>query len=175
MYGFFGTPPVKSFFFPIVPVIRITLEEIVVQQVADFEEQVGVDPTAVEDLVGVLAREAELAGEPGDGAPLPVEFLLDEIADVRFFVHCVCLWWSLAQWANKMGGNYCCLPVLKASANALAKNKQNSPRPNDVSLSQTYSSFAKFCRFFKTKNKSVKARYYMFIFLFLSILFVPQK
>lgn len=96
--------PVNSFFFPVVPVIRITLEEIVVQQVADFEEQVGVDPAAVEDLVGVLAGEAELAGEPGDGAPLPVEFLLDEIADVRFFVHCVCLWWSLARWANKMGG-----------------------------------------------------------------------
>lgn len=89
--------PVNSFFFPAVPVIRITLEEIVVQQVADFEEQVGVDPAAVEDLVGVLAREAELVGEPGDGAPLPAEFLLDEVADVRFFVHCVCLWWSLAR------------------------------------------------------------------------------
>ena len=34
--------PVNSFFFPVVPVIRITLEEIVVQQVADLEEQVGV-------------------------------------------------------------------------------------------------------------------------------------
>lgn len=89
--------PINSFFFPVVPVIRITLEEIVVQQVADFEEQVGVDPAAVEDLVGVLAREAELAGEPGDGAPLPVEFFFNEVADVRFFVHCVCLWWSLAR------------------------------------------------------------------------------
>ena len=89
--------PVNSFFFPVVPVIRKALEEIVVQQIADFEKQVGVDPAAVEDLVGVLAREAELAGEPGDGAPLPVEFLLDEVADVRFFVHCVCLWWSLAR------------------------------------------------------------------------------
>ena len=107
--AFSETPPQnpeKSFFFPVVPVIRITLEEIVVQQVADFEEQVGVDPAAVEDLVGILAREAELAGKPGDGAPLPAEFLLDEVADVRFFVHCVCLWWSLARWTNKMGENH---------------------------------------------------------------------
>ena len=73
--AFSETPPQnpeKSFFFPAVPVIRKALEEIIVQQVADFEEQIGVDPAAVEDLVGVLAREAELAGEPGDGAPLPV-------------------------------------------------------------------------------------------------------
>ena len=48
----------NSRFFPVVPVIRITLEEIVVQQVADFEEQIGVDPLAAEDLVGVLPRAA---------------------------------------------------------------------------------------------------------------------
>ena len=83
--------------FPFFSPIRKALEEIIVQQIADFEQQVCIDPFSVEDLVGVLAREAELAGEPGDGAPLPVEFLLDEVADVRFFVHCVCLWWSLAR------------------------------------------------------------------------------
>jgi len=34
--------PEKSFFFPAVPVIRITLEEIVVQQVSHLEQQVGI-------------------------------------------------------------------------------------------------------------------------------------
>lgn len=86
-----------SFVFPVVPIIRVAFEEIVIQQVADFEQKVGINPLTAKNLIGVLAREAELAGEPGDGAPLPVEFLLDEVADVRFFLHCVCRWWSLAR------------------------------------------------------------------------------
>ena len=80
-----------------VSVIRKALKEIVVQQIADFEQQVRINPWAVEDFVGVLAREAELAGEPGDAATLAGEFVLDEVADVRFFLHCVCRWWSLAR------------------------------------------------------------------------------
>ena len=43
--AFSETPPqnpVNSFFFPVVPVIRITLEEIVVQQVSHLEQQVGI-------------------------------------------------------------------------------------------------------------------------------------
>ena len=137
-----------------VSVIRKALEEIIVQQIADFEQQVRIDPAAVEDLVGILAREAELAGEPGDGAPLPVEFLLDEVADVRFFVHYVCLWWSLARVGKQNGRNHICLPVLKASANALAVNKQNSPRPNDVSLSPAYPSLLNFADFTRQRIRA---------------------
>lgn len=80
------------------------MEEVIIQQVADFEEQIRVDPFAAEDFVGVLPRVAQLPRQPGDAAPLPCQFLLDEFAYMRFFIHAVCLSWSLARWANKMGG-----------------------------------------------------------------------
>ncbi len=81
--------------FPFVSPIRIALEEVIIQQITNFEQQVRIDPRAVEDLVGVLPRKAELLGEPSDAAPLSYQFFLDEVADVRFFLHCVCRWWSL--------------------------------------------------------------------------------
>jgi hypothetical protein len=40
-------------------------KEIVVEQIADFEEEVGVDPRSIEDFVDVLAREIKLFGKPG--------------------------------------------------------------------------------------------------------------
>ncbi len=45
-------------------------KEIVVEQIADFEEEVGVDPRSIEDFVGVLAGEIKLFGKPGDAAAL---------------------------------------------------------------------------------------------------------
>ena len=101
--------PVNSFFFPVVPVIRITLEEIVVQQVADFEEQVGVDPRAVEDLVGVLPRAAQLRGQPSDGKPSAGQFSLDEMSDVGFFFHAFAVWKASLCGQTKRRNRFCLL------------------------------------------------------------------
>jgi len=53
-----------------VSVIRKALKEIIIQNVADFEQQISVNPLAVKNLVSVLSRATELLGQPGDGAPL---------------------------------------------------------------------------------------------------------
>lgn len=76
-----------SFVFPVVSVIRVAFEEIVIQQVADFEQKVGINPLTAEDLIGVLPRIAQLYGKPCDASPLPCQFCLDEFPYVRFFVH----------------------------------------------------------------------------------------
>lgn len=76
-----------SFVFPVVPIIRVAFEEIVIQQVADFEQKVGVNPLTAKNLIGVLPRIAKLCGKPCDASPLPCQFCLDEFPYVRFFVH----------------------------------------------------------------------------------------
>lgn len=38
-----------------ISVIRKALKEIIVQNVADFQQQIGVNPFAVEDFVGILS------------------------------------------------------------------------------------------------------------------------
>ena len=43
-----------------ISILRKTLEEIVIQNIADFQQQIGVNPFAVEDFVGVLPRTAQL-------------------------------------------------------------------------------------------------------------------
>ena len=63
-----------SDFVPLLPPLRKALKEIVIQQIADFEQQIGVNPLAVKDFVGVLAGATELLGQPRDAAPLPCQF-----------------------------------------------------------------------------------------------------
>ena len=75
------------FWFPFFPPLRKALEEIIIQNIANFQQQIGINPFAVEDFVGVLSRAAELLGQPGDAASLPSQFCLDEFPYVRFFVH----------------------------------------------------------------------------------------
>lgn len=87
-----------------ISVIRIALKEIVIQQIADFQQQIGVDPFAVKNLISVLPRTTELLGQPRDAAPLPGQFCLDEFPYVRFFSHRFAFAGSLARWANKTGG-----------------------------------------------------------------------
>lgn len=60
-------------------------EEIVVEGVADFEEDIGVNPFAAHDFVEVLAGVADLLRQPGDGPPLPHEFGPDKLPDVKIF------------------------------------------------------------------------------------------
>ena len=50
--------------------LRKALKEIIIQNVADFEQQIGVNPFAVENLVGVLPRATESLGQPSDATPL---------------------------------------------------------------------------------------------------------
>ena len=69
-------------------------EEVVVEGVADFEEDIGVDPFAAHDLVEVLAGVADLLRQPGDASSLPRKLRFDGFPDVKGFdwgsvvVHC---------------------------------------------------------------------------------------
>ena len=67
--------------------MRKILEEIVIQQIANLEQQVGVYPFAAENLVHVLTRIVQLLGHPCDGASLLFGFGLDELAYMYFFFH----------------------------------------------------------------------------------------
>lgn len=71
----------------LLPPFRKAFEEIIIQNVADFQQQIGVNPFAVKNLVSVLPRATELLGQPGDATPLLDQYCLDEFSYVRFFVH----------------------------------------------------------------------------------------
>ena len=143
--------------FPFVSPIRIALEEVIIQQITNFEQQVRIDPRAVEDLVGVLPRKAELLGEPSDAAPLSYQFFLDEVADVRFFLHCVCRWWSLARVGKQNGRNrFDCLLETEGSAKPVKANNQQTAHALRREPFATYSSFTSNLPIFGLENKSVK-------------------
>ena len=76
-----------SSFVSLLPPFRKALKEIIIQNVADFEQQICVDPFAVKNLVSVLPRATESLGKPRDASTLPCQFSLDEFPYVRFFVH----------------------------------------------------------------------------------------
>ena len=64
-------------------VVRQVAEEVVVEDVADAAEQVGVDALAGKNLVGVRAGAADLRGKPGDAAPLAEKNVVNVVADVH--------------------------------------------------------------------------------------------
>jgi hypothetical protein len=70
-----------------VSVLRIAPKKIIIQQIADFQKQVRVDPFAAEEFVHILPRVAQLRGKPSDAPPLSCQFCLDEFPYVQFFVH----------------------------------------------------------------------------------------
>ena len=76
-----------SGFIPLFPPFRKAFEEIIIQQIANFQQQIRINPSAVEDFVGVLSGATKLCSQPSDAAPLPCQFCLDEFPYVRFFVH----------------------------------------------------------------------------------------
>lgn len=84
----------------IFPIIREAFEEVVVKQIADFEEQVGVNPFAVEDFVHILAREVKFFGEPGYGTALMAELFFNKVSYVRFVCHAIA-WVSLGRSKQK--------------------------------------------------------------------------
>ena len=92
-----------------VPMAGKQSEEIVVQDVADSQQGVGVNPGVFERPVQVLPRELQLPCEPCHASALSLEFELDEIPDVRLlwrFVHVVFVflfhvgrvWFGLQLW-----------------------------------------------------------------------------
>ena len=83
------------------PPLRKAFEEIVVQNITDFQQQVGVNPFAAKDFVGILPRTAQLLCEPSNAASLPMKFFFDKFSDMRIFFHGVCLSGSLARWQTK--------------------------------------------------------------------------
>ena len=75
------------FWFPLLPPFRKALKEIIIQNITDFQQQIGVNPFAVENLVSVLSRVTELLGQPRDAAPFLDQCCLDDFPYMRFFVH----------------------------------------------------------------------------------------
>lgn len=58
------------FWFPFFPPLRKALKEIIIHNITDFQQQIGVNPFAVENLVSVLPRATELLGQPRNATPL---------------------------------------------------------------------------------------------------------
>lgn len=87
-------------------------KEIVVEQIADFEEEVGVNPGTIEDFVDVLAREIKLFGKPGDAAALVAELGFNKLSYVWFVCHAFAL--VSFGWGKQKGRNLCVYLKLKA-------------------------------------------------------------
>lgn len=75
---------VHSSFCGIAP-IGADFEEIVVEGVADFEEDIGVNPFAAHDFVEVLAGVANLLRQPSDAPSLTREFGPNKLPDMKVF------------------------------------------------------------------------------------------
>lgn len=87
MYGYFLTE--VSYIlrhFPSVEVFGIENEEIRIDYLADFQQQVCIYEALAKDVVHVLPRIVQLAGQPSDGAALPFEFFFNEVSDMWCFV-----------------------------------------------------------------------------------------
>ena len=111
-----------SDFVPLLPPIRKALKEIVVQQIADFEQQIGVNPFAAEKFIHVLPSVIELLSHPGYAASLSSQFSFDEFPYVRFVYHWFAFAGSLAPWANKTGGTVLiAYPYIEALVNRWSK------------------------------------------------------
>lgn len=76
---------VAALFIFIFPIFCKASEEVIIQQIADFEEHIGIDPRTVKDLVDILPRIAQLFSEPGDGATLLLKHLFDNMSNMGFF------------------------------------------------------------------------------------------
>ena len=86
------------------PPFRKALKEIIIQNITDFQQQIGVNPFAVENLVSVLPRATESLGQPSDATPLLDQFSLDKFSYVRFFVHRFAFAGALRGGQTKTGG-----------------------------------------------------------------------
>ena len=130
-----------SRFVPLFPPLRKALKEIVVQQIADFEQQIGVDPFAAEEFVHILPSVIELLGQPCDTAPLPRQFSLNEFPYMWFFVHRFAFAGALRGGQTKWAEPSVCLPDTEGSAKPVKANKQQTAHALGREPFATYSSF----------------------------------
>lgn len=121
------------------PPLRKALEEIIIQNIADFQQQIGINPFAVEDFVGVLAGATKLCSQPGDAAPLPCQFSLDKFSYVRFFVHRFAFARALRDGQTKWAEPSVCLFETEGSAKPVNGNKQQRVHALRRELFATYS------------------------------------
>lgn len=135
---------VHSFFCGIAPV-GADFEEIVVEGIADFEEDIGVNPFATHDFVEVLAGVADLLRQPGDGPPLPHQLGSDALPDMKvfdgsfFIVHSAVLlgaFFSVPAGQQKKALTFLLLIILVGSGKPLAliNKKQFTPKTQTFRL-----------------------------------------
>ena len=136
-----------------ISILRKALKEIIIQNIADFQQQIGVNPSAVENLVSVLPRATELLGQPCDTASLLDQFGFDNFPNMWFFVHRFAFAGALRDGKTKWAE-----PLLLTRLEGIGKrpdeDKQNSPRPNDVSLSPTYPLLLNFADFSRQRIRA---------------------
>ncbi len=61
-------------------------KEIMVERIADFQQQIGVDKTATKQIMHILSCAADLLRKPSNTAPLSSEFFLDKFSDMWCFL-----------------------------------------------------------------------------------------
>ena len=127
--------------FSVVSIIRKAPKEIVIQNIADFQQQIRINPFAAEDFVGVLPRAAELRGQPSDAAALPCQFCLDEFSYMWFFVHRFAFRGALRGGQTKWAEPSVCLFETEGSAKPVKENKQQTAHALRREPFATYSSF----------------------------------
>ena len=127
------------------------LEEVIVQGIADFEKDIGVDPFAAHDFVKVFAGVADLMRQPGDTPPLPRKLRLDGLSDVKgsdrgfVVVHCSIRFGTFTLTSKQQKRRkivpFVCLFGLEVSPNTRYTNKHGII-PADTETSAAYSRIA---------------------------------
>ena len=59
-----------------------------VQYIADFEKQICIQKSVVENLIQIVACAAQFMGEPGDGATVSRQHFLDAMAKMETVWEC---------------------------------------------------------------------------------------
>ena len=72
---------------PVLKALGIALEKVEAEEGRNTEQHVCVDAVAVEDAVTSHTARAQLLAEPGDSAPLSLQFLMDFLSYVNVVGH----------------------------------------------------------------------------------------
>ena len=70
------------------PIICINSVEIVIQNVANLQQDISCYPLAFKNMVNVLPRVVQLTGKPRHRPLLAGELLFDKVTDMWYFVGC---------------------------------------------------------------------------------------
>ena len=142
-----------------------------VQGIAYFEKDIGVNPLAAHDFVEVLASVADLMRQPGDASSLPRKLSFDGFPDVKGFdrglvvVHCSIRFGAptLFPQGNKKGVRHfvVCLSNSEGSGKPLVLISKKQFTPETQTFRLLILVPLKFTRFFRIENKSVKLSCYI--------------